>query len=78
MKLAFHVSEIPAASGLTDTQMWAAIRSGELPSLKVGRFSGAERGKFLRKDAVLELPVYLEAGVRDYLTTPAPSYSPRR
>lgn len=31
-------------------------------------FSAAERGKFFRKDATLELPVYLEAGVRDYLT----------
>jgi hypothetical protein len=31
-------------------------------------FSGAERGKFFRKDATHELPVYLEAGVRDYLT----------
>jgi hypothetical protein len=34
-------------------------------------FSGAERGKFFRKDAVLDLPVYLEAGVRDYLTARA-------
>jgi len=34
-------------------------------------FSGAERGKFFRKDAVLELSVYLEAGVRDYLTARA-------
>jgi hypothetical protein len=34
-------------------------------------FSGAERGKLFRKDAVLELPVYLEAGVRDYLTARA-------
>lgn len=34
-------------------------------------FSNAERGKFYRKDAVLELPVYLEAGVRDYLTARA-------
>jgi hypothetical protein len=31
-------------------------------------FSKAERGKFYRKDATLDLPVYLEAGVRDYLT----------
>jgi hypothetical protein len=31
-------------------------------------FSKAERGKFFRKNASLELPVYLEAGVRDYLT----------
>jgi hypothetical protein len=30
-------------------------------------FSKAERGKFFRKGASLELPVYLEAGVRDYL-----------
>lgn len=34
-------------------------------------FSNAERGKFYRKDAVLDLPVYLEAGVRDYLTARA-------
>ena len=34
-------------------------------------FSGAERGKFFRKDAVLDLPVYLEASVRDYLTARA-------
>jgi predicted HTH domain antitoxin len=34
-------------------------------------FSGAERGKFFRKDAVLELPVYLDASVRDYLTARA-------
>ena len=31
-------------------------------------FSNAERGKFFRKNASLELPVYLEAGVRDNLT----------
>jgi hypothetical protein len=31
-------------------------------------FKNAERGKFYRKDATLDLPVYLEAGVRDYLT----------
>jgi hypothetical protein len=31
-------------------------------------FSKAERGKFFRKSSSLELPVYLEAGVRDYLT----------
>ena len=31
-------------------------------------FSKAERGKFYRKDATLDLPVYLEAGVRDYLS----------
>jgi post-segregation antitoxin (ccd killing protein) len=31
-------------------------------------FSKAERGKFFRKGTALELPVYLEAGVRDYLT----------
>jgi hypothetical protein len=34
-------------------------------------FSNAERGKFFRKGAALELPVYLEAGVRDYLTARA-------
>jgi len=34
-------------------------------------FSGAERGKFFRKDAALDVPVYLEAGVRDYLTARA-------
>jgi hypothetical protein len=34
-------------------------------------FSGAERGKFFRKNATLDLPVYLEAGVRDYLTAAA-------
>jgi hypothetical protein len=34
-------------------------------------FSGAERGKFFRKEATLDLPVYLEAGVRDYLTARA-------
>jgi hypothetical protein len=34
-------------------------------------FNNAERGKFYRQDAVLELPVYLEAGVRDYLTARA-------
>ena len=28
----------------------------------------AQRGKFFRKDASLELPVYLEADVRAYLT----------
>jgi hypothetical protein len=37
-------------------------------------FSKAERGKFFRKNSSLELPVYLEAGVRDYLTERA---SPR-
>ena len=31
-------------------------------------FSKAERGKFYRKNATPDLPVYLEAGVRDYLT----------
>jgi len=31
-------------------------------------FSQAERGKFFRKDAVLDLPVYLDADVRDWLT----------
>jgi hypothetical protein len=31
-------------------------------------FSKAERGKFYRKDGPLDLPVYLDAGVRNYLT----------
>jgi hypothetical protein len=31
-------------------------------------FSKAERGKFYRKDAALDLSVYLEAEVRNYLT----------
>lgn len=30
-------------------------------------FSNAERGKFYRKDATLELPIYLDPQVRDYL-----------
>lgn len=30
-------------------------------------FSNAERGKFYRKNAVHELPVYLDADVRAYL-----------
>ena len=30
-------------------------------------FSNAERGKFHRKDAVLELPIYLDPEVREYL-----------
>jgi len=30
-------------------------------------FSNAERGKFYRKNAVHDLPVYLDADVRDYL-----------
>jgi len=30
-------------------------------------FSQAERGKFYRKDAVLDLPVYLDADIRDWL-----------
>jgi hypothetical protein len=30
-------------------------------------FKNAQRGKFFREDASLELPVYLEAGVRAYL-----------
>lgn len=31
-------------------------------------FSGAERGKFYRDNATLQLPVYLDADVREYLT----------
>lgn len=34
-------------------------------------FSNAERGKFHRKDGVLELPIYLEPQVRDYLSAHA-------
>jgi hypothetical protein len=34
-------------------------------------FSNAERGKFYRPDAALDLPVYLDARVRDYLTARA-------
>lgn len=30
-------------------------------------FSNAQRGKVLRKDATLELPIYLDPQVRDYL-----------
>jgi hypothetical protein len=30
-------------------------------------FKNAQRGKFFRKDASLEMPVYLEADVRAYL-----------
>lgn len=37
MKLSFHVSEVPAATGLTETQVWAAIKTGELASFKEGR-----------------------------------------
>jgi hypothetical protein len=31
-------------------------------------FSKAKRGKLFRKNASLEVPVYLESSVRDYLT----------
>jgi acetyl-CoA carboxylase carboxyltransferase component len=34
-------------------------------------FSNAQRGKFFRKDAVLDLPVYLDPGIRDYLAASA-------
>jgi hypothetical protein len=34
-------------------------------------FSGAERGKFHRVDAVLNLPIYLDPEVREYLTARA-------
>ncbi len=30
-------------------------------------FSNAERGKFYRKEAILELPIYLDPKVREYL-----------
>ncbi len=34
-------------------------------------FSNGERGKFFRPDVVLDLPVYLDADVREYLTARA-------
>lgn len=34
-------------------------------------FSNAQRGKFFRKDAMLELPIYLDPQVRDYLAARA-------
>ena len=34
-------------------------------------FSDAERGKFYRKEAALELPIYLEPQVREYLAARA-------
>ena len=34
-------------------------------------FSNAQRGKFYRKDATLELPIYLDPDVRDYLAARA-------
>jgi predicted HicB family RNase H-like nuclease len=34
-------------------------------------FSDAERGKFHRKDAVLQLPIYLDPQVREYLAARA-------
>jgi len=34
-------------------------------------FSNAQRGKFFRKDAVLELPIYLDPQFRDYLAARA-------
>ena len=36
-------------------------------------FSNAERGKFFRPDARLDLPVYLDDDVRDYLASRAKS-----
>jgi hypothetical protein len=36
-------------------------------------FSNAERGKFYRPNARLNLPVYLDADVRDYLSGKAKS-----
>lgn len=36
-------------------------------------FSNAERGKFYRPDAQLNLPVYLDSDVRDYLIVKANS-----
>jgi hypothetical protein len=34
-------------------------------------FSNAERGKFYREDAVLQVPIYLDPQVREYLTARA-------
>jgi len=34
-------------------------------------FSNAQRGKFFRKDSALELPVYLDPDVRNYLAARA-------
>jgi hypothetical protein len=34
-------------------------------------FSNGQRGKFFRKDATLELPIYLDPQVRDYLAARA-------
>lgn len=34
-------------------------------------FSNAQRGKFFRKDATLDLPIYLDPQVRDYLAARA-------
>ncbi len=34
-------------------------------------FFNATRGKFFRKDIALDIPVYLNASVRDYLTARA-------
>ena len=34
-------------------------------------FSNGERGKFYKPDAALNLPVYLDADVRDYFTAKA-------
>jgi hypothetical protein len=36
-------------------------------------FSEAERGKFYRSDAELNLPVYLDADILDYLSSTAQS-----
>jgi predicted HicB family RNase H-like nuclease len=34
-------------------------------------FSGGERGKFFRKEAVLQVPIYLDPQVREYLSARA-------
>ena len=34
-------------------------------------FSGGERGKFYRSEAVLQVPIYLEPQVREYLAARA-------
>lgn len=40
-------------------------------------FSNPQRGKFYRKDATLELPIYLAPQVRDYLAARAKARSKR-
>lgn len=44
----------------------AARRNGDMPSEI--NFSGGTRGKFYRRNAKLNLPVYLDADIQAYLT----------